>query len=192
MNVASTRVSAETPRAAWNAALADYQAKRAIFDGDQASDAETDRLCDIAFGAQDYLLTEVRAPDADAFAAKITFMKERDLGPDEWFDAILSDVRHLLSASSPDPHMTWLRVRYALYAAYEASHDVDPNGDPAIHAALSASEAQILDTPAVSMEGLLAKALLAADLNLSPDASDAENRVIAEARRLGFVPELTA
>ncbi|WBO22295.1 hypothetical protein [Sphingomonas abietis] len=180
-------ILAQMAPSTWADAFADYQAKRAVFDGDQDTDAETDRLCDITFAAQDYLLTEVRTPDVAAFATKIDLMKGRDLGPDEWFDALLADVRHLAGRPQADPHMDWLAERDTVWSEYNSYSNDDDERDGRLSSAGRALESKILEVSATTRDGILAKALLIVGVAANDGTDEAAVKVFAEAKAMGLV-----
>lgn len=174
---------------AWVAALTDYEAKRAYSDGLPIGHADEDTSIDVYCAAQDYLVENVRAPNAEAVIFKIELAKQRwdGLGtPDDWLDAFVADIRALCAPSS-DPHMAWLAEHRAMLAAEDAAYAADPDGDHSADARLAAKERQIVSTPVTSRDGLLAKALLVASMWLGPDDTDDANQLIAEAKRLSMM-----
>jgi len=88
---------APSPRADWDAALADMQEKKAAWDRWCAEDNNDLAVpaCDAWAAAQDHLVEKVRAPDAEALVAKFEMARERWDGftiPDEWLDAFAADA----------------------------------------------------------------------------------------------------
>lgn len=93
-----------------------------------------------------------------------------------------------LKATTPaDSHLSWFAIRQHLLAAYEKSHDIDPNGSKTIHSLISEQERLIMETPATSRDGLLGKALLCTDFHIGPDGTDFASRVIENAVALGMI-----
>lgn len=83
-------------RAAWDAAHAAYTAARTYSDNlpdrHPDEDAAVNRYCE----AMDALLA-TDAPDLEALALKIDFMREREIFADDWLEIFAADARRLHS-----------------------------------------------------------------------------------------------
>jgi hypothetical protein len=87
-----------TPRDVWAAALADFQAKRAIVAALPAGSDDEDNCVAAENAAIDYLIEKVRAPDTAAMRFKSELIAERFDGfesPAEVFEALVADAIHL-------------------------------------------------------------------------------------------------
>ncbi|WP_260598233.1 hypothetical protein [Sphingomonas endolithica] len=85
-------------RAVWDAALSDYQAKRAQSDATPCDADNADAALEAWCAAQDHLIVKVPAPDIRAVLAKADFAAERCEGfgyIDDLWDGVRADLRRL-------------------------------------------------------------------------------------------------
>jgi hypothetical protein len=96
--MAEHSLQAESARAKFDEAKADYLAKRAISDAMPPESEGEDAAVDVYSDAMDHLVLNVSAPDGKGLLYKIELARERwaDFAiPDAWLDALVTDVRHL-------------------------------------------------------------------------------------------------
>lgn len=86
----------ENLRTAWDRAYGVYTRARAYSDGLPDGDLAEDRAVDSYCGAMDRVVA-APAPDLEALAVKIDFMREREFFDDDWLGVFAADARRLNS-----------------------------------------------------------------------------------------------
>jgi len=103
----------------------------------------------------------------------------------EW--RLLVDALAGLDRLSSDPHMGWLAERDAIWSEYNGYTDDDEARDEPLVAAGRALEQRIIDTPATTRDGILAKALLIVGAAAIPGDDPDPIRVFNEAKAMGLM-----
>jgi hypothetical protein len=159
----------------WEHAMALYLSARALSESTSCDASEADERVNAYCELMDHVIINVPAPDVAAIGVKFDLVMERQDGFDvieEYWNAIRADVERLSSSTSqdgePDRHVVWLAERNQAQAVINAlgETELSEEGADALSVYAAERDRQIIETPATTRDGTLAKLALVAQINV--------------------------
>ena len=161
-------------RAEWIAALAAYHYAEAHASRIPIDDSRGDPAVESVCNAMDHLIEGVRAPDMKALSLKLSLALARaEPFTEPLFTdhaaGIIADIKHLATfdLAALDPHPVWLADRNRLYTIANEHSPMSDDLMGALNGFMNDIEKRIVQTPAATPEGWIAKAVMV--LRLQPE-----------------------